>query len=87
MFAKTRVFLYQRHIDTNYLAFKKCENITLYNEKKKQKQKTKLIINLRLHSFALVVVALDHGWSLKNGKHSLQSTPAVLCSHLHISLR
>lgn len=33
MFAKD--FLYQRHIDTNYLAFEKCENITLYNEKKK----------------------------------------------------
>ena len=35
MFAKTKVFLYQRHINTNYLVFKKCENITLYNGKKK----------------------------------------------------
>lgn len=38
-------------------------------------------MQLPLHSCAFNAVARLHGASLKNGKHSLQSGPAVLCSH------
>lgn len=40
------------------------------------------ILYLRLHSCASLVVARPQGASLKKGIHSLQSGPAVLCSHL-----